>query len=743
MSIVSKSIELNGRTLTLEVGRLAPQADAAVLAKYGEATVLATVTMGAVDRKKDYFPLSVEYQERLYAGGRIKGSRWVKREGRPTDAEVLSGRLIDRSIRPLFPKAFRNEVQVILTVLSADVINDTDVLGSVAASAALAISPIPWNGPISSVRVGLVDGKLEVNPPNGNKTGAELDLVVSSTDSLIDMIEAGANQIPESQMLEALTAGFEANKQIVALINDLAKEVGKTKLPAPIVEIPSALVSQVEKDIADAVKEYVATYAVKEGGSLKDIIDAEAEKVEEDSRAFVPQIVEDFLYKTIRNQILDKQVRPDGRKIDEIRPLNIEVGVLPRVHGSAIFQRGQTQALTVTTLGAPSLSQSLESAEGEETKRYMHHYNFPPFATGETGRIGSPGRREIGHGALAEKGLAPVIPPESEFPYAIRLVSEIMSSNGSSSMASTCGSTMSLMDAGVPILAPVAGISTGLVTSADYPKKTNKFVLLTDIIGMEDHFGDMDFKIAGTEKGITAIQLDVKVPGLTLEICEQTFARSRTARMEIMKAMLAVLPKSRPQLSQYAPQISTTTIPVEKIGELIGPGGKNIKKLMADTETVIDVRDDGSVFVSGTNADGVQAAITWISGLGKEVVPGEIYEGTVARMQPFGAFVNILPGKDGLVHVSQMAAGFVQDPSTIVHEGDKVKVWVTEIDSQGRINLSMLFDETGKPVLKARENLPAGRQGASRPPMGNGGGFGGFRGPRPMSRGPRRDDRRH
>lgn len=736
MNVITKSIELAGRTLSLEVGRFAPQAGSAVFARYGDASVLATVVMGAEDKKKDYFPLSVEYQERLYAGGRIKGSRWVKREGRPTDADILSGRLIDRSVRPLFPKGFRNEVQVIITVLSADIVNDTDVLGAVAASAALAISPIPWNGPISTVRVGLTEGQPEINPSNGNRTGADLDLVVSSSEKLIDMIEAGANQVPEDQMLAALKAGFAANQQIIGLINELVKTVGKDKIVLPQIEVPAKLISQVEKDIAASVKEYIATFAVKEGGSLNAIVSAAAEKVEEADRAFIPQIVEEYLAKTIRNQILEKQIRPDGRKIDEIRPLNIEVGVLPRVHGSAIFQRGQTQALTVTTLGAPSLSQSLESAEGEETKRYMHHYNFPPFATGETGRMGSPGRREIGHGALAEKGLAPVIPPESEFPYAIRVVSEIMSSNGSSSMASTCGSTLSLMDAGVPLLAPVAGISTGLVTSAAYPQQTTDYQLLTDIIGMEDHFGDMDFKVAGTEKGITAIQLDVKVPGLTLDICEGTLARARTARMEIMKAMLKVLPQPRPQLSQFAPQISTIMIPVEKIGELIGPGGKVIKKLMAETETVIDVRDDGSVFVSGVNAEGVKQAIGWISGLGKEVVPGEIYEGTVARMQPFGAFVNILPGKDGLVHVSQMAAGFVQDPSTVVHEGDKVKVWVTEIDSQGRINLSMLFDAEGKPVLKAREERPP------RPSFqSNGGGH--FGGPRPMNRGPRRDDRRH
>jgi polyribonucleotide nucleotidyltransferase len=729
MKVVSKSIELTGRTLTLEVGRFAAQATAAVFARYGDASVLATVVVGAEDLKKDYFPLSVEYQERLYAGGRIKGSRWVKREGRPTDAEVLSGRLIDRSVRPLFPKAFRNEVQLIITVLSADVDNDTDVLGAVAASAVLAISPIPWNGPIGVSRVGLENGQPVVNPVNGNRPGAELDLVVSSTDKLIDMLEAGANQVPEDVMLAALQVGFENNQKVIGLISDLVAEVGKEKLSLPASQIPSELLSQVEKDLKEPISDYISQFAVKEGGNLFGIIDSEMSKVDEKDRTYIPRIAEELLYKAIRTGILEKGKRPDGRKMDEIRPLNIEVGVIPRVHGSAVFQRGQTQVLTITTLGAPSLSQSLESAEGEETKRYMHHYNFPPFSTGETGRIGSPGRREIGHGALAERGLAPVIPSEQTFPYAIRLVSEVLSSNGSTSMASTCGSTMSLMDAGVPLVAPVAGISTGLITPPGYPKKTDGYVLLTDIIGMEDHYGDMDFKVAGTEKGITAIQLDVKVPGITVDICQETFTRARAKRLEILKAMLAVLPEPRKQLSQYAPQISTTQIPVDKIGELIGPGGKVIKKLMADTETVIDVRDDGSVFVSGTNQEGVQKALTWINSLGKEIIPGEIYDGTVARIQPFGAFVNIAPGKDGLVHVSQMGSGFVSDPSQVVHEGDIVKVWVTDIDSQGRINLSMLFDEAGQPVAKARPER------SSRPPMMH---QDNFRGPRPAHRDPRR-----
>jgi polyribonucleotide nucleotidyltransferase len=722
MKIIKKSLDVNGRVLTLETGRFAEQATSSVLATYGETTVLAVVTMGNEDKKKDYFPLSVDYQERLYAGGRIKGSRWVKREGRPTDAETLSGRLIDRSIRPLFPKQFRQEVQLVVMVLSADKDNDPDILGAIASSAALAVSPLPWNGPISSVRVGLESGELVVNPLNGNRQGTDLDLVVSSTADLITMIEAGAKQIPETVLMQALELGFKQNQVIVDLINDFASAVGQSKISVVFASPATELVNKVKTTITPLLDDYITKAATHEGNLVSELIAAVAtDEIADDQKAFIPQIIDDLIHDRIRNNILDKKHRPDGRKLDEIRPLSAEVGVLPRVHGSAVFQRGQTQALTIATLGAPSLSQSLESAEGEETKRYMHHYNFPPFSTGETGRIGVPSRREIGHGALAEKALFPVIPPETEFPYAIRVVSEIMSSNGSTSMASTCGSTLSLMDAGVPILAPVAGISTGLITPSEYPKKTDKYILLTDIIGMEDHHGDMDFKVAGTETGVTAIQLDVKVPGITLEICQETFARAKSARQQILGVMFKAIEKPRQEISVYAPKISMATIPVDKIGELIGPGGKNIKQLMADTDTTIDVNDAGNVYVSGLDADGVVRALNWISGLGKEVVPGEIYEGTVARIQPFGAFVNILPGKDGLVHVSLMDSGFVQDPNQFVTEGQKVKVWVTEIDSQGRINLSMIFDQEGRPLAKTREPME------SRPPRS-----GPFQAPRRM-----------
>ncbi|TSC86818.1 MAG: polyribonucleotide nucleotidyltransferase [Microgenomates group bacterium Gr01-1014_16] len=694
MKITSKSIELAGRTLTLEVGKYAQQATSAVYSRYGDTSLLATVVAGQEDSKKDYFPLSVEYQERLYAGGRIKGSRWVKREGRPTDAEVLSARLIDRSIRPHFPASFKKEVQVIITVLSVDTKNDADVLGIIAASAVLAVSPIPWNGPVAAVRMGLLDNQLVVNPENGNRQGTELDLVVSSTANLICMLEAGAKQVPEDLMFTALETAHKANQEINKLITDLTEAVGLDKFNFKEPEFNSELVAQISRDAKDLLADYVSSASTKEGVDIGAAISQLSQSVDDKLKSQVPLIIEELLHKTIRQNILEKSRRPDGRKLDEIRPLNIEVGVLPRVHGSAIFQRGQTQALVVATLGAPSLSQSLESAEGEEQKRFMLHYNFPPFSTGETGRLGSPGRREIGHGALAERALVPVIPPETEFPYAIRVVSEILSSNGSTSMASTCGSTMSLMDAGVPLLAPVAGISIGKVDD----------VLLTDIIGLEDHHGDMDFKVAGTQTGITAIQLDVKVPGLTLEVCKETLARAHSARMFIMDAMLKILSTHRPQLSKFAPKISTAIIPVDKIGELIGPGGKNIKKLMADNSVTIDVNDDGSVFVSGTDDAGVTNVLSYLQAMGKEVVVGEVYEGLVANIMPFGAFVNILPGRDGLVHVSQMAAGFVSDPSTIVQMGQTVRVWVTEVDATtGKIGLSMLFDDAGQPLVKARE----------------------------------------
>ncbi len=717
-NIIKKTIYFAGRSLTLEVGRLAQQATSAVLATYGETTVLATVVVGAEDLKKDYAPISIEYQERLYAGGRIKGSRWVKREGRGTDAEILAGRVVDRSVRPLFPKNWRREVQIIITVLSVDKVNDPVTVGLVAVSAALSISPITWDGPVAGVRIGLINNELVVSPQNDQIDQSTLDLFVTSSKDLVVMLEAGSQQVPEDQMFAAIKLGYESAQPVLKLISDLVTEVSPVKLPKTKVEYPAGLVEKVTKKAHQKVVDYITTYSIKEGGDFKGLVAELSADLDDTEKSFVPVILEELFYETIRTNILDKAKRPDGRKMDEIRKLEVSVGVLPRVHGSAIFQRGQTQALTITTLGSPSDSQTTESAEGEGTKHYFHHYNFPPYSTGETGKIGNPGRREIGHGALAEKALLPVLPSQSEFPYTIRVVSEIMSSNGSTSMASTCGSTLSLMDAGVPLLSPVAGISIGLVDTT----------LLTDIIGMEDHYTDMDFKVAGTNKGITAIQLDVKVPGLTLDIVKETLTRAKVARLQILDAMLKVIPAPRKELSQYAPKISTASIPVDKIGELIGPGGKNIKKLMADFGVDIDVNDTGAVFVTGVNTDGVQKALSYLKSFGKEIEVGEVYEGTVVNLPAFGAFVNILPGRDGLVHVSQMAQGYVSDPNSIVQLGQTVRTWVTDVDSTtGKVGLSMLFDESGQPFVKPKE----ARQDRDSAPR-----------PQGFFSAPRRDDRR-
>lgn len=706
MKIVKKSIELNGKTLSLEVGRFAEQASAAVLAQYGETMVLATVTASSKETTLDYFPLSVEYVERLYAGGRIKGSRWVKREGRPSDDAVLAGRVIDRSIRPLFPKSYKHDVQVIITVLSVDGENDPDVLGLVATSAAIAVSPIPWDGPISGVRVGYVkdngNSTYLINPTITEQSLSEFDFVVSSTKKKTVMLEGGFCETPEDAVFAAVQKAKEANAMIIDLIESLVKAAGKTKVKIMEKNEADELKKKISTDYKKEMIEAFAKKAEKEfGGSeiaeLAKII-AQAYVNEYTSKA-IEEAIDALFKKQVRQNVLEKGKRFDGRKIDEVRPLDADVGILPRTHGSAMFQRGQTQVLTVATLGTPSLEQLIESPAGEESKRYIHHYSMPPYSVGETGRIGTPSRREIGHGALAERALLSVIPTEEEFPYTIRLVSEVMSSNGSTSMASTCGSTLALMDAGVPIKEPVSGISIGLMTDA------KKYVLLTDIMGIEDFAGDMDFKVAGTKNGITAIQLDIKIDGLTDEIVKETLERARVARLKILEKMLSVIAAPRKNLSQYAPKVQIIKIPTEKIGEVIGPGGKIIRQIIAVTGASVDVEDDGSIVIAGS-ADAVEKAVTWVQGLTRDVHPGEEYEGEVKRILPFGAFVEILPGKEGMVHVSQMAAGFVRDPSEVVSLGQHVKVRVIEVDDQHRINLSMLFGDDAKkaPPRERRES---------------------------------------
>ena len=708
MNIVKKSVEVAGRTLSLEVGRFAEQASAAVVAQYGETIVLATVTASSRETTLDYFPLSVEYVERLYAGGRIKGSRWVKREGRPTDDAILSGRLIDRSIRPLFPKTYKHDVQVIITTLSVDGENDPDVLSLVAVSAGIAISPIPWNGPVSAVRVGFTKedegkgGTFLVNPRATEQELSDFDFVVASNKEKVMMLEGGFCETPEDAVLEAVIQAKVENNKIIECIEELVKAVGKTKVPVPEAKDLKELEEKIVKDFKKEMEEAFRKKTEKEYGDTEIAALAQTIATTYEQKYTIPDIMgmlDTMFKKKLREDVLTKGKRVDGRSVDEIRSLSMDVSLLPRTHGSAMFKRGQTQVLTIATLASPDLNQLIESPTGEESKRYIHHYSMPPYSVGETGRVGTPSRREIGHGALAERALLSVIPSEAEFPYTIRLVSEVMSSNGSTSMASTCGSTLALMDAGVPIKEPVAGISVGLMTD----KKSDKYVLLTDIMGVEDFGGDMDFKVAGTKNGITAIQLDMKIDGITDEMVKGALEKAHVARMVILAKMKELIGSSRSHLSQYAPKVQMVKIPVERIGEIIGPGGKMIRQIQTVTGAVLDVKDDGSVFISSIKEEAVKHAVSWIEGLTHEVKAGEEYEGEVKRMLPFGAFVEILPGKEGLVHVSQMSAGFVNSPSEVVALGQKVKVRVMEIDDQGRVNLSMLFGEDAKKEVPPRE----------------------------------------
>ena len=703
MKKTSATLELAGKKLTFETGDLALQATSSILARLGDTVVLVTVVEGG-KTELDYFPLSVEYGERLYAGGKIKGSRWVKREGRPSDEAVLAGRLIDRSIRPLFPKAFKNEVQVIVTVLSVDGENEPDILALNAVSAALAVSRIPWNGPIGAVRVGYVKengnaAEFIINPGSAESELSDLDIVVSQSKDKTVMIEAGALQVKEEVLVQAIEKAHLETQKIIGLIQDLVKQVGEKKLEVVQENSLQEAVSLVEKSYKTEVGALIESRVNKEGSGTEteDLIakiyeDAKMASADSEvDKKVIAKAVEQIMFKVIRADVVNKKKRADGRKMDEIRAISTNVGILPRTHGSALFQRGITQALSIVTLGSPRMEQLIESAEGEETKRYIHHYSGLPYSFGQTGRVGTPSRREIGHGALAERALLAVIPKQDVFPYTIRVVSEVLSQNGSSSMASTCGSTLALMDAGVPITKPVAGISIGMMSDGD------KYELLTDIIGLEDFSGDMDFKVAGTDAGVTAIQLDVKIPGLTVEQIKNILERAKTARLQILEVMLKTLPKSRENISVYAPKIEIIKIPVDRIGELIGPGGKVIKNIIATTGASVEVEDDGSVAISGVSEESVQKAVDWVKGLTREVVVGEVFEeAQVKRILPFGAFVEFLPGKEGMVHVSKMSTEFVKDPSDVVSIGQKVKVRVAEIDDQGRINLSMLFGEAAE-----------------------------------------------
>jgi len=710
MTIQTTTIEVGGKPLKLEVGRLAQQANAAVVATYGETVVLATVVASKPREDLDYFPLSVEYQEKLYAGGIIKGSRWVKREGRPTDEAILTSRLIDRSLRPMFPDGFKHEVQVIPTVLSVDSENDADIPAIVAAAAALSISDIPFEGPVGAVRIGLKrDGdksKLLVNPTYAERKESLLDLVVSGTKEAVIMLEAGANEVSEAEMLTAFAQAHAQIQAICTAVADFAKKVGKPKLSYVPDVLDKEIVTRIKKDAKAEVDASIKAMSQLEREDYSELSEALFEKYNQEvSRNTIKKAIGYIVKESVRQATIEKGVRLDGRKPDEIRPISGEVGYLPRTHGSAIFQRGATQALTITTLASPALEQLIESMEGETSKRYMHHYMMPPYTVGEVGRIGWPSRREIGHGALAERAIEPMIPSDDEFPYTIRVVSEIMSSNGSTSMASVCGSTLSLMDAGVPLKKPVSGIAMGLMTDG------KKHVILSDITGQEDFKGDMDFKVAGTKDGITAMQMDVKIKGITQEILTQALEQAHVGRMFILGKILEVLPASRAHISKYAPKIRTATIPVDKIGELIGPGGKVIKKLIADTGAEVTVNDDGKVFVSSVDDEAIDKALKFIEGIGRELKVGDEFDGTVTRDMNFGVFVELLPGKEGLVHVSQVSPEYTGK----LQIGAPVHVRVYEIDSMGRVNLT---------------TFPAGQE-PSRPPRpsfsGRGGDRGGFR----------------
>lgn len=693
MSIIEDSIELNGQKLTLQTGKLAKAATSSVFARFGETCVLVTVTVGQNQKDIDYLPLSVEYVEKLYAGGRIKGSRWVKREGRPSDEAILKARLIDRSIRPLFSKNFHKEIQIVITLLSVDGINSPEIVSAIATSAALQISTIPWKGPISTIRVGyLKNGSSSlflINPTDDEQKYSILDLVVSSTKDKVVMIETEAEELSEEQISEGIKIAKKENEKIIEFIERFAKKINVKKEELEELSYDKKLLNILKTDFDKHIERLILTKAEKEfddGEALQIIVDELMEKLnqEYDRKAIIQAI--DYLSKEkIREKILKTKKRIDGRGLDEIRPIFSQVSVLPRTHGSAIFSRGDTQVMSIVTLGAPSLEQLIESPEGEEAKRYIHHYYMPPYSVGETGRLGWPSRREIGHGALAEKALKPVLPSEKEFPYTIRVVSEVLSSNGSTSMASACGSSLALMDAGVPIKAPVAGIAMGLISKND-----KEYLILTDIAGIEDFSGEMDFKIAGTEKGITAIQLDVKNNGLTDEMIEETLKKAKNARIFILNEMKKTIKEPRSQLSQYAPKVVVLNPPLEKIGEIIGPGGKNIRALINKTGVDINIDEDGKVTISGIDQEKVNEAVSAIENITKEITVGQEFEGAIKKILPFGAFVEIFPGKEGLVHVSKMGKGFIRDPRRVVSVGQKVRVRVYQIDNQGRINLQII-----------------------------------------------------
>ncbi len=731
LKVITKEIDLSGRKLKLETGKLALQADASVVASWGETVVLATVTTKPTLEVTDHFPLSVEYVEKYYAGGRITGQKFVKREGRPTDKAILSGRAIDRSIRPLFPKDFQSEVQVVISVLSIDGENDPADLGFIATSAALSISTVPFNGPLGFILVGSKDGKLVFNPIITSQEDLDLELTLATTKDTVVMVEAQGLQVKDEVVFDAIKQAHAESQKVISLIEEFTKEAGQPKQEyssvaeaieeAALKEIKTAARERIEKALFDTEHKWNEATGDKIKGELS----------VQFAELLTPQLVAgifDKVAKEIMNDtILVKGKRVDGREMDQVRPVTAEIGLLPRAHGSALFSRGETQVLSIATLGPLSLAQSLEGMEGESKKRWMHHYNMGinPFATGEVKRIGSPNRRDTGHGNLVEMSFYGVIPSEDEFPYAIRVVSEVLGADASSSQASVCGTTLALLSAGVPI-EPVAGVAMGLLSSE------KKFQVITDMKAVEDFYGEMDFKIAGTKNGITGIQMDTKLPGISFEVVEEALKQGKAAREFILDEMKKVIPEAG-TLSQYAPKVKTLKIEPTEIGMLIGPGGKNINGIIASTGAQVDVEDDGTVMVSGTDEAAIDKAIEIIEGQFKKVMVGEEYTGKVVRLADFGAFVNILPGKDGLVHISQMAPGRVENVEDVVHEGQDVHVRVTDVSVEGKIGLSMLFGEDIKPESEGRPS--GGDRGPSRGGFGSprfGGEAGGpSRGPRP------------
>jgi polyribonucleotide nucleotidyltransferase len=699
MDVKNWSTEWDGKPLSVEIGKLAKQTNASCTVSYGDTVFLATAVMSKKTRDgMDFFPLSVDFEEKLYAAGKIKGSRFIKREGRPSDEAVLTGRMIDRAIRPLFDNNIRNEVQVILTALSVDGEHDTQVTAFLAASIALTVSDIPWDGPIAGVRVGRVDGKFVLNPNSEQKEKSDADIMIAGTPEKVIMVEAGCKEVPDSEIAGALKFGAMELQTVLDFINKIKSEVGKEKIDMQArkdekelelekveTEVKEFVESKIDEWVFDSVKigrtermEMIEKFSTAIEEKLT------ADETDENIRKIVLGRVKVYIEKHITDKIIKEEKRLDGRSITDIRKLTSEVSLLPRTHGSGVFSRGDTQVLSIVTLGAPGDVQTLDSMEEEGTKRYMHHYNDTPATYGETGWMRGPGRRAIGHGALAERALEPVLPPVEDWPYAMRVVSEVMSSNGSSSMASTCGSTLSLMDAGVPITKPVAGIAMGLASNED-----DEWKVITDLQDVEDGPGGMDFKITGTRDGVTAMQMDTKTKGLNWDIVEQTFKQSQVARMEILDVMESAIAKPREEMSQYAPRITTIKINPDKIRDVIGPGGKMINSIIADTGVNIDIEDDGRVMITSNDAKGSAEAIKIVNELTHEVTAGEEYDGTVARVEDFGAFINILPGQDGLVHVSEIAWERTNKPGDVLKLGDKVKVVVKEIDNVGRINLSM------------------------------------------------------